>query len=317
MKLPAFPARRSVKALLASATAALVLAACGGGTSAINDFVAARVIAFGDELSVLTADGRKYGVNQLDEDDAVDCATQPIWVQTVAAVYELVFAECNPEDVDETNALMRAAPGARVADLEAQIDAEAAAGIPADTLATVLVGMHDLLDLYADYPTTDQAALLAAARARGEALAAQVNRLVNLGARVIISTVPDQGLTPFALAEKEAHDDIDRARLLSDLSTEFNAGLRTKMLNDGRSVGLVLADEMVQAMAKVPGAFGLSNVIAAACLETAVLPDCTTDTLVENADPATWLWADATRMAFNAQNRLGLLAAARARDNPF
>ena len=42
---------------LAAAAVALLLAACGGGDQ-VEQFRAGRVIAFGDENSVITADGR-------------------------------------------------------------------------------------------------------------------------------------------------------------------------------------------------------------------------------------------------------------------
>lgn len=310
------PSRRGAARPLLALLAAALLAACGGGTSQIDAFVAERVVAFGDETSALTSDGRKYGVNVLKEDGSIDCAAQPIWVQSVAAIYGFVFAECNPQAVAVPQAVMRAEAGARVDDLVVQVNTQlAAGGVGGRTLVTVLVGAHDVIDLYGLYPDTGREALLDQARLRGEQVAAQVNRLVGAGARVIVSTVPDMGLTPFALAQKAAHTDIDRARLLTDLTTELNAGIRTRIVNDGRVVGLVLADEMVQAMVRSPGSFGLGNVTAAAC--TAALPDCTRNTLVSGADPATWLWADELRLAFNAQNRLGILAAGRARNNPF
>lgn len=315
MRFPGYLVRHVRPVLLPLAAALLV--ACGGGTSQVDEFVAQQTVAFGDETSVLTSDGRKYGVNQLvAETGAIDCDTQQIWVQAVASVYGHVFAECNPDAVAEPKARMRAAVGARAADLTAQIDTHLAeGGFPARSLATVLVGAHDVLDLYGDFPTRARAELLAEARLRGEAIGAQVNRLIGLDVRVIISTVPDQGLTPYALAQKAAFTDTDRAKLITELSTELNAGIRTTILNDGRFVGLVLADEMVQAMVKSPGSFGLGNVTGQAC--TAALPDCSTATLAAGADPATWLWADATRMAFGGQSRLGVLAVSRARQNPF
>ena len=45
--------------------------------------------------------------------------------------------------------------------------------------------------------------------------------------------------------------------------------LRIAVLNDGRFVGLALADEMVQAMVKVPSAFGVANVTDGACASAA------------------------------------------------
>lgn len=302
--------------LSALGVAAAVLLGCGGGTSQIDSFVAQRVVAFGDELSTLTADGRKYGVNRLDAQGALDCASQPIWVQTVATLYGLVFAECNPEAVAEPGATMRAAAEARVADLAPQIDAQVAAGgFAAKTLATVLIGQNDVLDLYAEFPARSRDALLAEARSRGEDAGRLVNRIVGFDVRVVVSTVPDLGFTPFARAEKAAQTDVDRAELLSRLTREFNIGLRLTVLNDGRFVGLVLADEMIQAMNRSPSSFSIGNVTDEAC--TVALPACTSETLATGANAVTWLWADATRIAYGGQNRLGLLAASRARDNPF
>lgn len=314
MRFPGFPLSRWRPMALALASAALL--GCGGGTSQIESFIAERVVAFGDETSVLTPDGRKYGVNVLDADDAIDCTAQPLWVQSVASIYGLAFAECNPDDVVEPRATMRAAPEARVADFAGQIDAHVGAGgFGPKALATVLIGQNDVLDLYAEFPTRSREDLLAAARARGEEAGRQVNRIVALDVRVIVSTVPDLGLTPFARAEREAHDDTDRAELLSRLTEQFNAGLRTTILNDGRFIGLVLADEMVQAMTSFPASFSIANVTGVAC--AVALPACTTDTLTEGANPVSWLWADATRLSYGGQNRLALLAVSRARNNPF
>lgn len=314
MNFPGFLARHG-RTALAAATAALLMA-CGGGTSQVETFFAERVFALGDETSALTGDGRKYSVNVLTDAGALDCMAQPIWVQAVASLYGHVFAECNPDNVADPKAKMLAARDARVADLALQIDRQIQdGGFGSSALATVLVGAHDVLDLYDAYPTTGRSDLLAQARARGVLAAVQVNALVALDVRVLVSTVPDQGKTPYALAEKAANTDTDRAALLSALTTEFNAGLRTTILNDGRFVGLVLADEMVQAMVKSPSSFGLGNVTGAACATT--LPDCSTATLTSGADSATWLWADDRQLAYGGQSRLGLLGVTRARDNPF
>lgn len=314
MRFPGFPLPRWRPLALALASAALL--GCGGGTSQIETFIAERVVAFGDETSVLTADGRKYGVNLLNDMGAINCAAQPIWVQSVASVYGHVFAECNPDGVAEPRATMRAAAGARVADFAGQIDAHiAGGGFGAKALSTVLIGQNDVLDLYAEFPTRGRDALLADARARGEEAGRQINRIVALDVRAIVSTVPDLGLTPFARAEREAHVDTDRAELLSRLTEQFNAGLRITILNDGRLIGLVLADEMVQAMTSFPASFSIVNVTGVAC--AVALPDCTTATLTEGANSLTWLWADPTRLSYGGQNRLALLAVSRARNNPF
>jgi hypothetical protein len=301
---------------VALALAAASMLGCGGGTSQIDTFIAERVVTFGDETSLLTPDGRKYGANVLDDMGDIDCSLQPLWVQTIASIYGLAFAECNPDGVAEPGAVMRATALARVADFSQQIDTQlAAGGFASKTLATVLVGSHDVLDLYAEFPASSRAELLSAARARGEEAGRQVNRIIDQDVRVIVSTVPDLGFSPFALAEQEAHTDLDRADLLSDLSSQFNAGLRTTVLNDGRFVGLVLADEMVQAMNRSPSSFSISNLTGVAC--AIALPDCTSDTLTDGADALTWLWVAPTTLSYGGQNRLAILAVARARDNPF
>jgi len=295
---------------------AVLMAACGGGTSQFEPFQPARLFAFGDETSLLTPDGRKFTVNALNSTNVVDCTLEPIWVQMLATQYGFVFAECNPDAATDTKALMRAEAGAKVDDVERQIDRQLAlGGFAAKDLATLLVGANDVLEVYADFPRRSEEQLIADVRARGEKVAAQVNRLVALDVRVIVSTVPDLGLTPYALTQKGAFTDTDRAALLSRLTTAFNSRLRVNILNDGRFVGLLLADELVQSLVRAPEFFGLTNTVSAVC--TVVLPDCTTLTLVDSGNSINHLWADDRRLTYSGQQRLGTLALQRATGNPF
>lgn len=306
-------ARRARGAALAFG-AALLLGACGGGTSQRDPYIPDQVLAFGDEASTLTADGRKYAINALKADKTLACDQNPSWTQSVAGLYSLVFAQCNPGAVATPGAFMYAAAGARAADLAAQVDAAAASpGFAKRSMATVMMGSNDVLDLYAQYPARSEAELVAELTARGVLVAQQINRLVNADVRVLVSTVPDLGLTPFATAQNAI--DPARSALLSRLTVALNSSMRVNIINDGRKLGLVLADEMVQVMKENPGFYGLSNVADAAC--TAALPDCNDDTLVQGANSTTHLWADATRIGFMAQRQLGLLAQARAANNPF
>jgi phospholipase/lecithinase/hemolysin len=294
-----------------------VLAACGGGTTQEKKFVPGRLIVFGDETSLLTAEGTKYSVNALNTaGDAVDCAANALWVQTLATTFGLVFPQCNPAAATTTNGVMRAAAGARVDDLKLQIDAYVAAGgFKGDDLVTMLVGANDVLELYALYPGRSEQSLTDELRARGQRYAEQVNRVVGLGPRVIVSTVPDVGVTPYALAQKAAFTDTDRAALLARLSSAYNGRLRVGIINDGRLIGLVLADESVQVMAKAPAAFSLSNATDGAC--TVALPGCTTKTLVASGTATSHLWADATHMGYPGHLQVGQQALQRALNNPF
>ena len=315
MKFTRNVGRRTRQALLCIAALA-ALAACGGGTSQFIRFVPNRLIALGDETSVILADGRKYSVNAVFSDGSVDCKSQPLWTQAVANLYGFAFAECNPDSLQATQARQFAFAGARAADLKTQIDTQISLGGFAQTdLVTVLIGANDVLDQYALYPAQNETALGDELRARGTAVAQQVNRLVGLGAKVIVSTVTDLGLSPYGISEKAAHTDTDRAALLSRMVFQFNRGLRVNILQDGRYIGLVLADEFLQAAVASPGTYSLVNVTQAVCSTT--LPDCDTNSLVLNGNATTWLWADDTHVSAGGQSRLGQLATARALNNPF
>lgn len=299
---------------LVAACLLALLAGCGGGTSQVQAFIPDRIVVFGDEHSSFTADGRKYSINALAADGSIDCESNPLWTQTVAAVYGYKFAQCQGT-TPEARAFTFAAPGATVDDVRAQIDAQAALGFNDKDLVLVMAGANDVLQIYAARtPADSDDALIARARERGTALAAQVNRLVGLGAKVIIATMPDVSVTPWAIARGAAD-----AALLKRLSAGFNGRLRVNILNDGRFIGLVLADETLQSAVQVPSAFGLTNVTAAACKDSVPLPGCQADaaSLVEGASAVTWLWADAQYFGPALHRQIGLIAASRAQSNPF
>ena len=303
------PLRRPLAWLLASA--AVLLAACGGGTSQIQAFEPPRLTVFGDESSSFTPEGRKYTVNEFGTDgQTLDCNASPIWIQDVARAFNFAFPEC-PLTGAQTKAATRAAPGARVADVVRQVDAHVAAGgFLNEELVLVLAGTWDVLDLYAQFPARSRDELINEARARGIRLAEQVNRMVGLGARVVISTMPDMGLSPYGIAQGA-----DGARLLTDLSAALNGRVRATIINDGRLIGLILTDEFVQVAARAPGYFNLSNAKDAVC--TAALPNCTTRTLVDGASANLYLWASDRWLGTGGHRQLGALAVARATLNPF
>ena len=317
-------------ALLAVVVAAL-LVACGGGEQ-VETFRANRVIAFGDESSVINTDGSKYSVNavQIADNTKLDCSTNALWIQNIVAVYGLVFPECNLLPVAAPVSRIYATSGARAANIGAQIDLHIAnGGFTEKDMVTMLAGANDILDQYAQYPGVSEVQLTINVELAGAELAAQVNRIANLGAKVLLSTTLDMGYTPFALTEETAN--AGRAALLSRLSTRFNAKLRANIMNDGRKIGLIKLDEYISSVAKARLAGGgiFVNTTLAACLPTAPLPTCTSKTLGTDAaavpapatptaaDGITWLWADATHLSAGGQVSLGSLAVTRALNNPF
>jgi outer membrane lipase/esterase len=136
---------------------------------------------------------------------------------------------------------------------------------------------------------------------------------------VLIATIPDVGITPFAASEGSAN-----ATILSTLTARFNSKLRIGLINDGHMIGLILLDEAVQAAKKS----GTINATDPACDAAAILPDCSLLTLTTaatttmptpptGATVTSWLWADATRLGVYGQSTLSALAATRAQGNPF
>lgn len=310
---------------------AAVVSACGGGDP-VEKFVPTRLVAFGDETSVMEDDagdrnGRKYSVNAATAASAPattpvrDCAAFPIWIQTLASAYGLVVPQCNKTNV-ATAVTIQAQPNTKAAAVQTQIDAFLAAGntFTSKTLVTVLAGQNDVFEQFdlVKAGTATEAQAIAAVEAAGTALAGQVNRIAELGGKVLISTIPDVGLTPLGRASTT-----DSA-LLTTLTSRFNSRLRINIINDGHRIGLLLLDEAVQSIAKGSAA----NSTDIACAVTAVLPDCstltlttTTTTTMPTAPTATtvgvWLWSDNKHLGVYGHATLGGLAVARADGNPF
>lgn len=305
--------------------AALLAAGCGGG-GLVQSFTASRVIAFGDETSAIVdvngdGNGRKYSVNatQSATDTTLACKLDPIWIQMVANNYGLVFPQCNPQPgaVPTPVSRIRAAAGATVADISAQIDAQQAeSAFAAGDLATVMAGANDVLAQYAQYPAVGEAQLTANLQAAGTALGTQVNRLADAGAKVLIATVFDLGLTPYGQAQKAANIDIDRAALLSRLTAAFNTAMRLTIYNDGTRIGLVLDDAYFQTAFSNPTSLNYVNVTTPVCIPSSAF-NCTTLTLIQGGSATTYLWADSTHLSAGGQNALGTMAVNRVTTNPF
>jgi phospholipase/lecithinase/hemolysin len=320
----------TMKARLCIAAAALgLLVSCGGGTEQIEPFAPTRLLVFGDEMSVLTNTpvlGRKYSVNALDATAGqVSCALFPLWTQVLANTYLFAFEECNTTGVLIPQGKIYAQVGAKSTDFDAQVALAqtAVGGFTTTDLVTVLLGANDVLDLYQNQylpnPTADTAnAIIAELQARGARLGQQVNALTELGPRVILSTIPLMGLTPYALREVINSGDPQRAALLNNFSNTFNTAMRVNIVNDGRFIGLVELDALLNAAVTSPSQYGFVNVTQGVC--SVALPNCTTNTLVATAQAnatSTWLWASDLWMSTSAHLTLGNFARGRALGNPF
>lgn len=301
--------------------AVLGLAACGGGGNGtqIQPFNPTRIVTFGDESSYINGQGQKYTINGVDPTSGLaDCSVNPIWVQILASAFAMSFPQCDPTHSAAPQGLMMAVPGAKVADLQSAVDKYFSVNYFSDKdLVTVLIGSNDIIELYNQFPAQNQDSLVAQAKVRGQAAADIVNRIANAGGRVVVSTLPDLGLTPFANNETTAHGDVNRANLLTALTTAFNIALRVELNNDGRNIGLVLLDETVQSIVKFPSAYSFTDIADPACLPNVAVQNCSTRTMFPNASGDTWLWANNLLLSSGGQARLGSLAVTRAKNNPF
>ena len=325
--------RLGARWLAPAGVCAVLLTACGGDTSQVTRFLPDRVLALGDENSVIVNDGSndgfRYTINDRRSSTAGKCLAAPIVAQAVATHYGYAFAECNPNKLTP-KAFIHARAGALIEDpltgLAAQLASVASvARLGPTDLMTVMIGTNDLIALYervrAGGLTGGQA--IEEAQRLGRSAAAIISGALTTGARALVMTVPDVSLTPYAL--KAGKTDSNAGSLLHQMSYDFNGSLRTSILpKDGRNFGLVLADDIVAVMQQKPSGYLESpfNVTDAACT-TAGVSGCvlSTDsagtTLVAGATLASHLWASDRHFGPNAHARIGQQAVARAVNNPF
>jgi len=345
MKFPSL-ARRAWRGLAVALLGAGLLSACGGSTSQYNAFIPGRLVVFGDEYSTLydpsrSGNGRTYAMNGLDASDTTNQTIQcyngntEIWVQSLAQHYGMTFKECNPSNLadDRLHALMQAGYGATVRAVVQQID-DFQANIAHDALnasdmVTVLVGLHDIIEIYKDNLTfVSEDEKLAEAEARGRIVAAQVNRMAALGARVLVAQEIDVGLSPYALNEGASE-----AALLTRITDAFNKGIRLDLLNDGTKIGLLAFDDALRNLSRYGGYnnsdLGCDNdhIEPVSVVDSdsnnyidggGLIVGCTTATISADNAATHNVWADSLHVnARLGHARFGSLAVARASANPF
>ncbi len=300
---------------------AVVLASCGGST--FEAFEPARIISFGDEYSYIGSGaqaGRKFSVNDLTDAGALDCDEYRLWNQAVADRFDYSFAQCNPLGRDTSKALLYAQPGARTADVTAQIDQHVAAGGFRDgDLVLILAGANDVKALAAQSAEQTSAALLAAAYDLGKAMGAQVNRMIGLGARVVVMTTPDVGLAPYGTAQEALV--AGRKKLLTDLTADYNRGMRDTITNDGRFAAVVLGADLVRRIVEDDrGQYGSYIHDQGACQDGLSAIDCTSATLrpdITTGRLLLYVYADDQHLSPNMNKLWADLALERIRENPF
>ena len=310
--------------LVATVLASALLAACGGGEQE-ETFQPARIVAVGDENTLINPDGSQYSMNNVNtvattNPNGIGCINNPIWVQYVAADYGLSFGECRGE-TKKNSAVMLATAGQTV---QQAATALAGAGLNGTDLVTLMVGSHDLLEIVGTNKTpnaVDRQAMIVAAEARGEALGDVVLNTIATGARILVSTVPYLNTAPIVAAEK--YD----GNLLYEMSTAFNDGLNARMSRvpsgGGRNGAILEVDQLVNAYYLNAGSAynAITNRLVAACQTNgaptpdAGLPDCETKDIAATS-PIFYLWAGRMQFGTITHGLLGQTAVQRIRANP-
>lgn len=297
-------------ALVAACASAALLAACGS-SSIESALKPQQLIAFGDGYSYVG--NQRYTVNNA---SANNWTLQLLdhYQKSGSATGGLVsFAEGNTRIAQHPDA----AGNATTPTITEQVDRFLAMGTPKpNDLLLLNGGISDLIvgmaAVRAGTQTPDQ--FVANARLNGQALAAQVRRLVAAGAsHIAVTGTYDLGKTPWAKS-------IGQEALLSQASSRFNESLLVAINDLSQHVLYVDAAYYVNLYESTPSSFSFNNATTPVCtsvdagngigigqgqVNSAL---CTSATLLPGADADRYVFADAVYLTPSAHRQLGTYA---------
>lgn len=297
-------------ALVAACASAALLAACGS-SSIESALKPEQLITFGDGYSFVRE--QRYTVNN---------GTVNNWTLQLLDHYQksgsatgglVSFAEGNTRIAQHPDA----AGNATTPTITEQVDRFLAMGTPKpNDLLLLNGGISDLIvgmaAVRAGTQTPDQ--FVANARLNGQALAAQVRRLVAAGAsHIAVTGTYDLGKTPWAKS-------IGQEALLSQASSRFNEALLVALNDQSQHVLYVDAAYYVNLYESTPSSFSFNNATTPVCtsvdagngigigqgqVNSAL---CTSATLLPGADADRYVFADAVYLTPSAHRQLGTYA---------
>ncbi|TCP17110.1 SGNH/GDSL hydrolase family protein [Simplicispira metamorpha] len=297
-------------ALVAACASAALLAACGS-SSIESALKPEQLITFGDGYSFVRE--QRYTVNN---------GTVNNWTLQLLDHYQksgsatgglVSFAEGNTRIAQHPDA----AGNATTPTITEQVDRFLAMGTPKpNDLLLLNGGISDLIvgmaAVRAGTQTPDQ--FVANARLNGQALAAQVRRLVAAGAsHIAVTGTYDLGKTPWAKS-------IGQEALLSQASSRFNEALLVALNDLSQHVLYVDAAYYVNLYESTPSSFSFNNATTPVCtsvdagngigigqgqVNSAL---CTSATLLPGADADRYVFADAVYLTPSAHRQLGTYA---------
>lgn len=273
-----------------------LLASCGGGKR--EAFHPAHIYVFGDEYSYVdleptpsSTDQMRFTVNVVAKPSTTvyNALAYPSWTQYLASYYGRSQQTCSSTASNAMN--MCATGGSNVAgpDVAKVISDINTHAYQKDDLLVIMAGTRDILNAYRSFKgdPVNIATYANNAKQAGIALAQKINSLVSSGARVAVATIPDIGLSPYAVSEAGGAGspplrDYQQAmectsayqpspgeysKALSYLTACFNNGLRgiNGIINDGRKIALIDTFDWSVLVARNPSGYGLVDVFNAAC----------------------------------------------------
>ena len=292
------------RALLALASAAVLLVVACGSSTIESQLQPTRIVAFGDGFSDLGQTGRRYTVND---------GTVNIWLHEFASRFGLTLTAtaAGGTSFATGNARINTKPDAAgngaTPTVTEQVDQFLAAsqfpagvGIGANDLLVINGGISDIVaevaKLDAGAQTSDQ--MIANVKQAGRDLGAQVRRLVQAGAaHVMVVGTYDLGKSPWATTTGQVD-------LLSNASIQFNDQLLLAIVDLGANVLYVDAALQFNLMVASPATYNMTDPNNLVCTSVDPGPGigtgagqvnsalCNTSTVAAGADYTHFLFAD-------------------------
>lgn len=297
-------------ALVAACASAMLLAACGSSTTE-SAITPNRFIAFGDAFSDAGQTGSRYTVNN---------GTVNNWTVQLASRYGKTVAPVSTGGLSYAQGNARvsskpdAAGNASTPTITEQIDSFLASkAFEPNDIAVVNGGISDLIVGMAAVQagTLTEAQYVDAASQAGKNLAAQVRRLSDAGAKhILVTGTYDLSRTPWAVA-------IGKQDLISSASLRFNNDLLVAIEDLRKTVFYVDIAYYVNLFQGNPGGYGFTDGRTPVCTSVDAGPGigigagevnsslCTSSTLLTDADPGRYVFADKVYLTPAAHRRFG------------
>lgn len=283
---------RGVVAVLSLA----LLVSCGGGKR--QAFKPGHMYTFGDEYSYIDINQAsasnntyaRYSVNvvSLVSPITVYSSIYPAtWTQYVSSHYGKDIAPC--ASTASAQMSLCSVPGQTVADTINTINTKS---FQKDELVVIMAGTRDILNAYQSFKSdpSNIATYAANAKQAGINLAQKINAIVTTGARVAVATIPDIGLSPYAISEAGGVGNLrnysqamdcdatyqpgtgEYSKALSYLTACFNYGLRgtNGIVNDGKKIALISTFDWSILIARSPSSYSIADALDPACATTYV-----------------------------------------------